>query len=270
MSTVESTSRAHAPPIAHLAPEAGGRPFPAVKTRICVVVPALNEEETITTVVRRIKNALPDSCVIVVDDGSADRTAARAKAAGAVVMTLSINLGIGGAVQAGIRYAHLHEFHVAVQVDGDGQHDPTELARLLAPILSGRADMTVGSRWLGRGEYHATPSRRLGMRILASLVRLRAHRVFTDTTSGFRAVGPAGISLFSKHYPNDFPEVESLVLASRSGLRIEEVPVRMIQRSHGRSSIAGLRSAYYMARVMISLLVGSLNRGNISLEEGLQ
>jgi hypothetical protein len=235
---------------------------PVVATRICIVIPAFNEGGSVAQVVARVHGALPTAHVLVVDDGSQDDTALRAKAAGASVMTLPVNLGIGGAVQAGYRYATRHGFDVAIQIDGDGQHDPFETARLLEPLLSGRADMTVGSRWLGRGEYEASSGRRFGMRLLARLVCWRARGSFTDTTSGFRAVGRRGIEMFARTYPTDFPEVESLVLASRNGLRIEEVPVRMTPRTQGRSSIAGLRSAYYMARVVIALVVDSLSRAD--------
>jgi len=233
---------------------------PAVHhARICVVVPAFNEARSIARVVERLRLALPDAHVAVVNDGSADDTAARALRAGATVITLPVNLGIGGAVQVGYRYALRNGFDIAIQVDGDDQHDPSEIERLLAPIREGRAEMTVGSRWLGRGDYVATTGRRFGMRFLARLVSWRTGATFTDTTSGFRAVGVQGIALFARSYPTDFPEVESLVLASRNGLRLEEVPVRMSPRGHGQSSITGFRSAYYMARVTVALVVGSLN-----------
>jgi glycosyltransferase involved in cell wall biosynthesis len=230
--------------------------------RICVVVPAFNEAESIARVIGRLRVAVPGAHLVVVNDGSEDDTARRALQSGATVVTLPVNLGIGGAVQAGYRYALRHGFDVAVQVDGDDQHDPFEIERLLVPIQQGRAEMTIGSRWLGRGDYVAPPGRRLGMRLLAKLVRWRTKGSFTDTTSGFRAVGHRGIALFARSYPTDFPEVESLVLASRNGLRLEEVAVRMIPRSHGRSSISGFRSAYYLARVTAALVVGSLNRND--------
>jgi glycosyltransferase involved in cell wall biosynthesis len=227
---------------------------------ICVVMPAFNEANSVADVVAAAYGALPGAAVVVVDDGSRDDTAARAVAAGAAVVALPVNLGIGGAVQAGYRYALRHHFDVAIQIDGDGQHDAYEVGRLLEPILAGRADMVVGSRWLGRGDYVATRGRRFGMRILAWIVRRRTRGSFTDTTSGFRAVGRHGIELFASQYPTDFPEVESLVLAVRRNLRVEEVPVRMSARVHGKSSIAGAKSAYYMARVVVALLVDTLNR----------
>jgi len=225
-----------------------------------VVIPAFNESGSVARVIRRAHHAVPNAQIVVVNDGSRDDTALRAYRAGATVITLPVNLGIGGAVQAGYLYALRHGFEIAIQVDGDDQHDPAEIDRLLDPIRMGRAEMTVGSRWLGRGDYAAPVSRRAAMRLLATLVRWRTGVTFTDTTSGFRAVGAQGIALFARTYPTDFPEVESLVLASRNGLRLVEVPVRMTPRSQGQSSISGVRSAYYMARVTAALIVGGLNR----------
>jgi glycosyltransferase involved in cell wall biosynthesis len=227
---------------------------------ICVVMPAFNEADSVGDVVAAAYGAIPNAAVVVVDDGSRDDTAMRAAAAGAAVVSLPVNLGIGGAVQAGYRYALRHGFDVAIQIDGDGQHDVHEVGRLLEPIRAGRADMVVGSRWLGRGDYVATRGRRFGMHVLAWIVRRRTHGTFTDTTSGFRAVGRQGIELFATRYPTDFPEVESLVLAVQRRLRVEEVPVRMSARAHGKSSIAGAKSAYYMARVVLALVIDSLNR----------
>ncbi len=236
-------------------------------SRICVVIPAFNEAGSVARVIERAHRSIPEAHVVVVNDGSKDDTAVRALRAGATVISLPVNLGIGGAVQAGYLYALRHGFDIAIQVDGDDQHDPAEIERLLEPIRTGRAEMTVGSRWLGRGDYMAPAGRRFAMRLLATLVRWRTGGTFTDTTSGFRAVGARGIALFARTYPTDFPEVESLVLASRNGLKVEEVPVRMTPRSHGTSSIAGVRSAYYMARVTVALVIGSLNRKDTATDK---
>ncbi len=229
---------------------------------ICAVVPAFNEAAVVGEVVRAISRALPAALVVVVDDSSTDDTAAQAADAGAVVIRLPVNLGIGGAVQAGYRYALRAGCAVAVRADGDGQHDASELTRLMEPLLDGRADMTVGSRWLGRGDYAAPSGRRIGMHLLSWMVRMQTGTTYTDTTSGFSAVGPKALQLFARTYPVDFPEAEALVLAARHGLVVEEVPVRMQHRQHGRSSIAGLRSAYYIARVVLSLLVDSFQRSD--------
>ncbi len=252
-----STGPEHAKTLVHEAGTESG-----IELSTCVIVPSFNEGRSVASVVASIHVAMPGAQVVVVNDGSTDDTARQAARAGAVVITLPVNLGIGGAVQTGYRYALRNGFDVAMQIDGDGQHDPAEAARLLEPLIENRADMTVGSRWLGRGDYVAATSRRFGMRILARLVRWRTGKTFTDTTSGFRAVGRRGIELFASTYPTDFPEVESLVLGTHHGLRIVEVPVQMTARLHGRSSIAGLRSAYYMLRMIVSLIVGSPNTEN--------
>jgi hypothetical protein len=231
---------------------------------LCAIVPAFNESKSVGEVVTSIHTALPSAHILVVDDGSNDDTSAEAKKAGAAVITLPLNLGIGAAVQTGYFYAKRHGFDLAMQIDGDGQHDPHECRLLIEPIVNHRADLVVGSRWLGRGEYEAPTGRRLGMRILSKLVGWRTKQNLTDTTSGFRAVGRKGIELFARSYPSDFPEVETLVLAKQCGLRIEEVPVRMVQRRHGRSSIAGLRSSYYMLRVVVALLIDTLDPKEVS------
>lgn len=223
---------------------------------VCVVIPAYNEGAAVAGVVAATGAAVPGARIVVVDDGSTDDTADQAAAAGAAVLSLPLNLGIGAAVQAGYRYALRAGCTVAVQVDGDGQHDAGEIGQVLAPVLAGGADLSVGSRWLGRGAYAAPANRRAGMRILARLVSWRTGQRFTDTTSGFRAAGPRAIALFAREYPSDFPEVETLVLAARRGLRVCEVPVEMRPRHSGRSSINGLQSAYYMARVASVIVLG--------------
>jgi hypothetical protein len=232
--------------------------------RLCIVVPAFNEGRSVFEVVRTVYASLPDAHVVVVNDGSTDDTAIQAYLAGAAVVTLPINLGIGGAVQTGYQYALRHGFDFALQIDGDGQHDPAEAARLLAPVFDGTADVAIGSRWLGRGAFESPTGRRLGMRVLAMLVRWKTGGSFTDTTSGFRAVGRRGIELFAASYPTDFPEVGTIVLACRSGLTVGEVPVQMEPRRHGRSSIAGLGSAYYMMRVIVDVLVDGASRRSVA------
>lgn len=223
---------------------------------VCAIVPAYNEASSIASVVVDLVQALPAGEVIVVNDGSTDETAALALGAGATVVSLPVNLGIGGAVQAGYRYAMRKGFRAAVQVDGDGQHDPGELSRILAPVMSEEVDLAIGSRWLGRGDYVGSRARRVGMRVLTVLVRWRTGLWFTDTTSGFRAVGPRALAAFARTYPADYPEVEAIVIGARLRLRMKEVPVRMNVRKYGRSSIGGWRSLYYMARVAMALVLG--------------
>jgi glycosyltransferase involved in cell wall biosynthesis len=240
--------------------------YPTAPSRLAIV-PALNEAGSIVEVVSEIRDFDPEMDVLVVDDGSTDETAAVAKEAGARVIRLPVNLGIGGAVQAGYLYAYEHGFDIAVQVDGDGQHDASELARLLEPVRAGRADLAIGTRFAGPRSYRAPLARRIGIALFATLVSLRVRQRLTDTTSGFRAVNRRGIKLFAADYPHDYPEVESVVTAARGQLRVCEVPVAMRHRATGRSSITTLRSFYYVAKVLLALFVGLFPRTPLVLED---
>jgi glycosyltransferase involved in cell wall biosynthesis len=235
--------------------------------RCLAIVPAFNEAASIAEVVSEIRDFDPEIEVLVVDDGSLDATAAVAESAGARVLRLPVNLGIGGAVQAGYLYAFERGFDLAVQVDGDGQHDASELRRLLQPVVAGRADLAIGSRFAGPGSYRAPFARRIGIGMFATLVSLRVRQRMTDTTSGFRAVNRRGIRLFAADYPHDYPEVEALVTAARGDLRVCEVPVEMRQRTSGRSSIGAFRSFYYVVKVLLALFVGLFPREPLTIEE---
>jgi glycosyltransferase involved in cell wall biosynthesis len=235
--------------------------------RCLAIVPAFNEADSIAEVVSEIRDFDPEIEVLVVDDGSTDATSALADAAGARVLRLPINLGIGGAVQAGYLYAFEHGFDLAVQVDGDGQHDARELGRLLEPLLAGRADLAIGTRFAGPRSYRAPLARRIGIGLFAALVSLRVRQRMTDTTSGFRAVNRRGIRLFAADYPHDYPEVESVVTAARGDLRFCEVPVEMRQRAGGKSSITTFRSFYYVVKVLLALFVGLFPRNPLVIDE---
>jgi glycosyltransferase involved in cell wall biosynthesis len=235
--------------------------------RRLAIVPALNEAGSIEAVIREIRAQDPEFEVLVVDDGSTDGTSAVATAAGAHVVTLPFNVGIGGAVQTGYQYALEHGFDIAIQVDGDGQHDPSEIASVLQPVLDGRADLAVGTRFAKGGGYRGTPVRRVGIRIFAAIVSLMVGQRVSDTTSGFRAVNRKALRLFAAEYPHDYPEVESIVLLSRHGLRMVEVPVQMRVRETGNSSITTLRAAYYMIKVLLALFIGLFRRYPTPREE---
>jgi glycosyltransferase involved in cell wall biosynthesis len=235
--------------------------------RRIAIVPARNEEESVGRVVDEIHAFDPDMEVVVVDDGSGDRTAAVARAAGARVVRLPFNLGIGGAVQTGFRYAFENGFQLAVRLDGDGQHDPRELPALLEPVLADRADIVVGSRFAGAEAYRSSFARRLGIRLFARIVSALVRRRVTDTTSGFQALNRRGIALFAADYPHDYPEVEAIVMVFKHRLRLEEVPVRMRERAGGRSSITAGRSVYYMLKVTLALFIGLFRRNVTPLEE---
>jgi glycosyltransferase involved in cell wall biosynthesis len=231
------------------------------------ILPALNEEGNVGRVIEEIRAYDPGFEIVVVDDGSVDRTSEVAAEHGAIVLRLPFNLGIGGAVQTGYRYALENGFELAVQIDGDGQHDPSQLDKLLAPLLAGEADLVVGSRFAEGGKYAAGRSRRLGIRLFAALVSVLCRQHLTDTTSGFRAVNRKGIVLFAADYPHDYPEVEAIVMAVRQRLRLREVAVSMRPRDSGHSSITPLRSAYYVIKVTLAVLIGLGRRSVVPLEE---
>jgi glycosyltransferase involved in cell wall biosynthesis len=230
--------------------------------RFLAVVPAYNEAGVVGDVVRGLREHAPDFDVIVVDDGSTDDTAARAATAGATVVRLPFNLGIGGAVQAGFLYAHEHDYDYVAQVDGDGQHDARELPKLVDAInAADRVDMVCGSRFLTDDHRYPAPiTRRTGIHLFAfALTRILGQRI-TDPTSGFRLCNRRAIALFARDYPHDYPEVEAVLMVHANRLRMREVPVLMHARGHGRSSITRARSLYYMIKVSLALLVGLLRR----------
>lgn len=236
--------------------------------RRAAIVPAFNEEHSIARVIDELRAFDPELDVVVVDDGSVDGTARVAAARGAEVLRLPFNLGIGGAVQTGFRFAFEHDYDVVVRVDGDGQHDPAQLGRVLEPLLRDEADIVVGSRFAdptGSG-YRSSRSRRVGIRLLAWIVSRIVGQRLTDTTSGFQAVNRRGIALFARDYPHDYPEVEATVMVFRHRLRLLEVPVEMRERGGGRSSITAIRSVYYMVKVVLAIFVGLFRRDVIPQE----
>jgi glycosyltransferase involved in cell wall biosynthesis len=235
--------------------------------RKIAIVPALNEERAIGRVVDEIRAYDAEIDVLVVDDGSRDATAQVARAHGARVASLPFNLGIGGSVQTGFRYAHAHGYDLAVRCDGDGQHDAAQLSRIVEPVLAGRVDICVGSRFAGVEGYRSSRSRRVGIRLLARVVSLLTGQRVTDTTSGFQALNAKAIALFAADYPHDYPEVEATVMLHKHRLRLCEVPVVMRERTAGRSSITALRSIYYMAKVLLAIFVGVFRRRATPLEE---
>jgi len=237
--------------------------------RRIAIVPARNEAGAITGVIDELRAFDPGLDVVVVDDGSTDLTADVAAARGAAVVRLPFNLGIGGAVQTGFKYALEHGYEIAVRLDGDGQHDPQELPKLLGPLAAGEADIVVGSRFAdGSSTYRPPFARRAGIIWFARLVSLLTRQRVTDTTSGFQAVNRLGIRLFAADYPHDYPEVEATVMVFKHRLRLKEVPVRMREREHGTSHITVLRSLYYAVKVTLALLVGVFRRKAVPLEEG--
>jgi glycosyltransferase involved in cell wall biosynthesis len=238
--------------------------------RKLAIVPAYNEQGSVASVVRDLHEHAPDFDVVVVDDGSTDGTSAEARNAGAKVVRMPFNLGIGGTVQAGYQYALEHDYEYAIQVDGDGQHDPREIRKLLAHLRTHPdIDMVTGSRFLGEGEFRSSRSRRLGIRLFAKVLSLVTGQPVTDPTSGFRMTNRRGIELFARDYPHDYPEVEAVLMIHFHRLRSAEIPVRMRERLAGVSSINASRSAYYMIKVSLAILVG-LVRARPAIERGDQ
>jgi glycosyltransferase involved in cell wall biosynthesis len=235
--------------------------------RRIAIVPAFNEQESVTRVIEEIQAFDSDFDIVVVDDGSTDATSAAAARLGAHVVRLPFNLGIGGAVQTGFRYAFENGFAIAVRVDGDGQHDATQLGVLLGPVLMDEADIVVGSRFVTDGGYRSSRSRRVGITILARTLSAIVGRRITDPTSGFQALNRRAIALFAADYPHDYPEVEAALMVHKHRLRMTEVPVHMRERSAGRSSIGGLASVYYMVKVLLALFVGLFRKNVSPLEE---
>jgi glycosyltransferase involved in cell wall biosynthesis len=228
--------------------------------RVLVIVPAFNEARNLPAVAADLRASGEPIDVCVVDDGSTDGTAEAAAGVGLTVLRLPVNLGIGGAVQAGYLWAQQRGYDVAVQFDGDGQHDASSLGAILAPLRRGDADLVVGSRFLAEGGFRSTVLRRAGIRYLSWFLRLRCGARVTDPTSGFRAAGRRAIALFAHGYPSDYPEPEAIALAQRNGLRIAEVPTTMREREHGASSITALRALYYLVKVSTALLILPLPR----------
>jgi glycosyltransferase involved in cell wall biosynthesis len=237
--------------------------------RKLAIVPAYNEEGSLAKVVAGLREHAPDFDVLVVDDGSTDRTGAVAERAGATVVQHPFNLGIGGAVQSGYKYALRHGYDVAVQVDGDGQHDASYLGLLLDELeANGRVDMVCGSRFRENAGYRVPRSRRLGIMIFSVILSRLVGQRITDPTSGFRMTGRRAIELFAGDYPHDYPEVEVLLMLHKNDLRMREVAVSMNERHSGRSSITNTLSAYYMVKVLLAVLVGITRKRRVAQPGG--
>lgn len=239
----------------------------ATAPRVLAVLPAWNEEQCVGAVVSELRLNHPALDVLVVDDGSADSTALRAQREGALVCRLPFNLGVGGAMRAGYRYAHRNGYDVVVQVDADGQHDPTYIPALLAR-LDGDADIVIGARFAGVGSYPAHGPRRWAMIVLAFVLSHLARTRLTDVTSGFRVVNKRAIAVFAAHYPAEYlgDTVESLVIALRTGCRVRQAPVEMRCRAAGNASQTAFRATLYLLRAMVALCLALVRRWPTALE----
>jgi glycosyltransferase involved in cell wall biosynthesis len=233
--------------------------------KIIAIIPAYNEQEAIGRVVCDVKKHIPEADILVINDGSADLTEKRAKECGALVISLPYNLGIGGAVQTGYKYAKDFGYDIAIRFDGDGQHPPADAHKLLEPIECGQADVVIGSRYIKIGEeseksYKSSFCRLWGAKFFGFITSCIVHQKIADTTSGFQAVNRRVIEFYEDEYPSDYPEVETIPLLHRAGFRILEVPVSMKQRQAGKTSITPIKSAYYVIKVMLSLFIGLLRK----------
>jgi glycosyltransferase involved in cell wall biosynthesis len=233
--------------------------------RICAVIPAYNEEENILAVIREIRELYPAAKIVVVNDASTDGTENVVRATGETILNLPINLGIGGAVQTGLMYAREFGHDYVVQVDGDGQHPASEIGKILEPVINGKADVVIGSRFLGTGDYKTGLPRRIGMRIFQAANSIMTGRKITDNTSGFRAYNREALTFLARYYPQDYPEPETVIELFRNGFRIKEVPVNMRRRSGGISSISPSRSLYYMIKCLIANVI-AFSRKSVAKE----
>jgi glycosyltransferase involved in cell wall biosynthesis len=227
-------------------------------TSTLIVMPAFNEEVSIGEVLNEVRTALPECTCLVVDDGSTDNTSVVASKSGAIVASLPYNLGVGGAMRVGFNYALANGFDNVVQVDADGQHDPSAIVSLLEELRY--ADLVLGARFAGQGDYEARGPRKWAMVLLAKLLSKSAGTRLTDTTSGFRASGPRAVRLFAEYYPAEYlgDTVESLVIASRAGCVIRQVPVSMRRRTGGTPSHKPVKAAIFLLRVGVAMLFAFL------------
>jgi glycosyltransferase involved in cell wall biosynthesis len=223
--------------------------------KVLIIIPAFNEEKSIVHVVESVTALASDYDYLVVNDGSTDNTYEVCVRNNIHVINLPVNLGIGGAMQTGYKYAYRNGYDVAVQLDGDGQHNPFYVNTMVEMIKSGQADLVIGSRFLEKQGFQSTFARRLGIAILRFVIKVFAGLSVSDCTSGFRACNRELIKYFAHYYPKDYPEPESIMTISRENFKVVEIPVKMNSREHGNSSIVGGKSAYYMVKVLMAMLL---------------
>ncbi len=224
--------------------------------KILVLIPAFNEASVIAVVIADIRRVVPEYDILVVNDGSSDATASIAESAGATVISHSFNMGYGVTIQTGYKYAFFNGFDIIVQIDGDGQHDPTCIPNLLKPVLSHETDFALGSRFLGAESYEPVWARRLGMTLFRIIVSWKLGKKITDSTSGFQAFNRSVISFFtSDAFPNDYPDADVLITLHLAGFRVNEVSVRMHNNISGTSMHSGLMPLYYTFKMLLSIFV---------------
>ena len=231
------------------------------KVKVLIIIPAYNEADNIITVTREISLKWPEFDYLVINDGSVDETSKICMENKIHYVDLPINLGIGGAVQTGYRYARENGYDIAVQIDGDGQHDVSFLGDLVQPLIEGKADIAIGSRFLNKEGFQSTLTRRIGISFLSFLIKICTGLKIHDVTSGFRAVGRRFIEIYARYYPADYLEPEAIISAVMNGGKIMELPVVMRERESGNSSINSLRSIYYMIKVSLAIIICRISFG---------
>lgn len=226
--------------------------------KVLVIIPAYNEEKSIEKVVENLKNNYPQYDYLIVNDGSTDRTEEICREKNYNFVTLPINLGIGGGVQTGYMYAVKNNYDIAIQIDGDGQHNPEYIEKLIEPIVKGEADMTIGSRFIEKEGFQTSFMRRMGINIIKGVIKICCGVTIKDNTSGFRASSKELTKYFSENYAQDYPEPEAIVTSVLNGFTVKEVPVVMNEREEGVSSINAAKSVYYMIKVSLALMIHRL------------
>ncbi len=227
--------------------------------KILVIIPCYNEEASIERVVANLKEKAPFADYLIINDCSTDSTESILKSRGMNYINNPVNLGIGGGVQAGYLYAKQNGYDIAVQMDGDGQHDPSYLADVCQPVIDGQFDMAIGSRFINKEGFQSSFMRRLGINIISLLIKILSGKKVYDVTSGYRACNRQLIEFFANNYADDYPEPEAIISCVLRGYRVGEVPVVMEERQGGVSSIRSLKSAYYMIKVCLALVVDRIS-----------
>ena len=224
-----------------------------------VIIPAYNESGNIDKTINDIKQNAPDFDYVIINDCSTDKTLEVLRKKGYNYLNLPINLGIGGAVQTGYRYAYYHGYDMAVQFDGDGQHNAAYLVEMAEVLVETDSDMVIGSRFIEKEGFQSSGLRRVGIGFFTKLIKMLTKKVITDPTSGMRIVNRRLLEVFTNDYPKDYPEPESTVTALSKGYKITEIPVKMNEREEGASSISNLKGVYYMIKVSIAIIIARLN-----------
>ena len=238
-----------------------------IDSKIVVIIPAYNEEKSIGPLIDEIRKEVPFLDIIVINDGSRDETASVARSKNVVVLDLPCNLGVGGAVQAGYRYTYEKGYDFVIRVDGDGQHPPDEIPKLIKTISKQGADLVIGSRYIGKRSYENTTLRSIGIKLLSFFLSVICRNWVTDPTSGFWIINRKLLYYFANEYPSEYPEPEAIALLHRHGYNCHEVPVRFRLRTSGKSTIHGFGAIYYMIKVSLALVVDRIRPINRRFEK---